>query len=49
MVDRSWAVDGDMPASGGRHRREVVVNVLDDPALWGGPIQDERYLIDSPG
>jgi len=32
-----------------RHRREVVVNVLDDPALWGGPIQDERYLIDSPG
>jgi hypothetical protein len=31
-----------------RHRQEVVIDVLDDPALWGGPIRDERYLIHSP-
>lgn len=30
-----------------RHRQEVIVDLLDDPALWGGPIQDERYLIHS--
>lgn len=31
-----------------RHRREVTVDLLDDPALWGGPIRDERYLVYSP-
>jgi hypothetical protein len=28
-----------------RHRREAAVTRLDDPTLWGGPIQDERYLL----
>lgn len=25
--------------------REPTVHVLDDPALWGGPITDERYAV----
>jgi len=29
------------------HRREAEVTILDDPALWGGPIGDERYVITS--
>jgi SAM-dependent methyltransferase len=28
-----------------RHRREAKVTALDDKALWGGPITDERYLL----
>jgi hypothetical protein len=28
-----------------RHRGEAMVERLDDPALWGGPITDERYLV----
>jgi hypothetical protein len=31
-----------------RHRRQAAVGTLDDPALWGGPITDERYLLASP-
>jgi SAM-dependent methyltransferase len=30
-----------------RHRRHADVTVLADPALWGGPIADERYLLHS--
>jgi SAM-dependent methyltransferase len=30
-----------------RHRSEVVVEQLDDPAFWGAPITDERYLVAS--
>ncbi|GLZ34123.1 SAM-dependent methyltransferase [Lentzea sp. NBRC 105346] len=29
-------------------RREAVVRRLDDPALWGREISDERYLLVSP-
>ncbi|HEY0498122.1 MAG TPA: class I SAM-dependent methyltransferase [Kutzneria sp.] len=28
-----------------RHRRHADVRQLTDPALWGGPIDDERYLL----
>ena len=28
--------------------RDVAVTPLDDAALWGGPISDERYLLVSP-
>jgi ubiquinone/menaquinone biosynthesis C-methylase UbiE len=28
-----------------QHRRQAEVTVLDSPALWGGPIEDERYLV----
>ncbi len=27
------------------HRTEAQVVLLDDPALWGGPIRDERFVI----
>jgi len=30
-----------------RHRREPEVTILDDPALWGAPINEERYVITS--
>ncbi|MDQ7809097.1 class I SAM-dependent methyltransferase [Amycolatopsis sp. A133] len=26
-------------------REDATVTLLDDPALWGGPIEDERYLL----
>jgi hypothetical protein len=29
--------------------RRVTMTPLDDPILWGGPVDDERYLIVSPG
>jgi ubiquinone/menaquinone biosynthesis C-methylase UbiE len=28
-----------------RHRSDATIIGLDDPALWGGPVPDERYLI----
>jgi len=31
-----------------RHRREAKITMLDDAALWGAPITDERYVITSP-
>ncbi|MGV9362006.1 hypothetical protein [Amycolatopsis sp. NPDC003731] len=27
------------------HREDATVTRLDDPALWGGPIEDERYVL----
>jgi len=30
-----------------RHRSEAEVSMLDDAALWGAPIADERYVITS--
>jgi SAM-dependent methyltransferase len=30
-----------------RHWAEATVRTLDDPAFWGGPITDERYLVAS--
>jgi hypothetical protein len=29
------------------HRQEATVHRLDDPALWGRPIDDQRYLVTS--
>ena len=28
-----------------RHRGDAMITALDDPALWGGPVNDERYLL----
>jgi SAM-dependent methyltransferase len=28
-----------------RHRADAMVTALDDPALWGSPVDDERYLL----
>jgi len=30
-----------------RHRADATITALDDPVLWGGPVSDERYLLDS--
>lgn len=30
-----------------RHRTDAQVQRLDDPALWGAPVSDERYLLTS--
>ena len=27
------------------HRADATITVLDDPALWGAPVTDERYLL----
>lgn len=24
---------------------DVTITMLDDPALWGGPVSDERYFL----
>jgi SAM-dependent methyltransferase len=36
----SWAEEAVL-----RHRASASVTRLDDPALWGGPVPDERYLL----
>jgi hypothetical protein len=28
-----------------RHRSDATITVLSDPALWGAPVTDERYLL----
>jgi SAM-dependent methyltransferase len=28
-----------------RHRADATITALDDPALWGAPVSDERYLL----
>lgn len=28
-----------------RHRTDAAITILDDPALWGRPVTDERYLL----
>ena len=28
-----------------RQRSDAMITELDDPALWGGPVNDERYLL----
>ena len=28
-----------------RQRGDATITALDDPALWGGPVSDERYLL----
>jgi SAM-dependent methyltransferase len=50
LIEGHWWTGGGLPAVQAtelvlRKRREVAVTRLDDPALWGGPIRDERYLL----
>jgi ubiquinone/menaquinone biosynthesis C-methylase UbiE len=52
LVEGRWATGGGLRAHDVaelvlRHRAEATVTPLDDPALWGGPITDERYLVAS--
>lgn len=50
LVEGRWWTGGGLPAERTRelvlaHRAEAEVVPLPDPALWGGPIEDERYLV----
>jgi hypothetical protein len=50
LVEGSWSTGTGLTAQQGeaivaRHRDQVDVTRLDDPALWGRVIDDERYLL----
>lgn len=52
LVEGCWWTGGGLSAAATtelvlEHRRQATVMPLDDPALWGGPIDDERYLLTS--
>ena len=53
LVEGRWSNGAGLPADDvlalleGRGR-QVAITVLDDPVLWGGPVDDERYLLVSP-
>ncbi|HTJ32375.1 MAG TPA: class I SAM-dependent methyltransferase [Dactylosporangium sp.] len=52
LVEGRWSTGGGLTAERVRHavlrhRREADVTALDDPALWGRAIQDERYVVTS--
>ena len=48
LVEGRWSTGAELPAAGCQalvldRRRQATVRRLDDPTLWGGPIEDERY------
>lgn len=50
LVEGSWTTGAGLRATevadaAREVGREPTVHVLDDPALWGGPISDERYAV----
>ena len=50
LIEGRWHTGAGLSASEcaelvGRFRDDVSVQPLDDASLWGGPIDDERYLI----
>lgn len=50
LVEGSWTTGAGLTAeqvadAAREAGREPTVHVLDDPALWGGPITDERYAV----
>jgi SAM-dependent methyltransferase len=50
LIEGRWSTGAGIPADACRdlvlrHRREAVVERLDDPALWGRAIDDERYAV----
>lgn len=50
LVEGHWFTGGGLSASRcealvREHRQAVVVHPLDDPALWGREVDDERYLL----
>lgn len=53
LVEGRWWTGGGIPAAEGARMlaqlgREARMVRLEDPRLWGSPIQDERYLLVSP-
>lgn len=54
LVEGHWFTGGGLAAAAcealvREHREEATVQLLTDPTLWGGPIDDERYLLVSLG
>ncbi len=50
VIEGTWHTGGglavvDVTRLVGLHASSVTVHRLDDPALWGGPLTDERYLV----
>jgi SAM-dependent methyltransferase len=50
LVEGRWWTGAGLPAGETaelvrQQREHVELTILDDPNLWGGPIQDERYLL----
>ncbi|WP_233223970.1 hypothetical protein [Amycolatopsis sp. CA-128772] len=50
LVEGRWFTGAGIPAGECErlvlaHRGDATVTRLDDPALWGGPIEDERYVL----
>ena len=50
LVEGRWFTGAGISAEDCRRlvlarRAEAAVTLLDDPALWGGPIEDERYVL----
>jgi hypothetical protein len=51
LIEGSWSTGAGLPAADCRelvlrHRTTAVVRQLAaDAALWGGPVEDERYLL----
>ena len=53
LIEGRWSTGAGIPADQCRelvlrHRREARLARLDDPALWGRAIDDERYVVISP-
>jgi len=50
LVEGRWSTGAGLTAREAgqavlRHRSDATITVLSDPALWGGPVTDERYLL----
>ena len=50
LVEGRWSTGAGLSAGEAgravlRHRADATITVLDDDALWGAPVTDERYLL----
>ena len=50
LVEGRWSTGAGLTAEEAgravlRHRADATITVLSDPALWGAPVTDERYLL----
>ena len=50
LVEGRWSTGAGLTAEEAgravlRHRSDASITVLSDPALWGAPVTDERYLL----
>jgi hypothetical protein len=50
LVEGRWSTGAGLTAQEAgqavlRHRTDATITALTDPALWGAPVTDERYLL----